>query len=110
MVLGTVNPQYSYSHTVALVPHARSGVKHCGSWDVGRMEGGNEVGTARRMGSVTLGSSSSPGSHHWQQMGPSAKVVHFLPLPLFPPETITILKSRSSKNEAQAWAKIISRD
>ena len=44
------------------------------------------------------------------QMGPSTKVVHFLPLPLFPPETIMILKSRSSKNEAQAWAKIISRD
>lgn len=64
MVLGTVNPEYSYSRTVALVPHARFGVRHCGSWDMGRMEGGHEVGTARRMGSVTLGSSSSPGSQH----------------------------------------------
>ena len=42
--------------------------------------------------------------------GHQQRSVHFLPLPLFPLETITILKSRSSKNDAQAWAKIIPRD
>jgi len=72
-------------------------------WKVG-------IGIARRMGRVTLAAVAYLIPSTGSRWGHQQKSVQFLPLPLFPPETITILKSRSIKNNAQAWAKIIPRD